>query len=130
MLLLRNRLEKSLGVVKKIDERNSSMKWMKYINTLLCVCAISMIVAHFFSKEIADHRMQAMSFIIGIALVLWGIDIIVKKDFVYPIKIFKKKSVIKKEGKAAKIIGGIIAILGAFLSIWGLLFWINFLRNI
>lgn len=107
-----------------------SVKWIRFINGLLFVCMVAVITASFFSEEIYEHRIQAGSFIIGFAMILWGIAVRAKQDFVYPIKIFKKKTVIKKAGKSAKIIGTIISIIGILLSVWGVLFWIGFIRNI
>lgn len=113
-----------------MDKKIFNQRSKKLIEFLFGIYVFGIVIAIFLSEKIAEHRMQAISFIIGIALILWGMDIIVKKDFVYPINIFKKKSVIEKGGKSAEIIGIIIAILGILLSIWGALFWITFFRNI
>ena len=107
-----------------------SVKLIRFINGLPFVCMVAVITAMFFSEEIYEHRMQAISFIIGLAMILWGIAVRVKQDFVYPIKIFKKKTVIKKAGKSARIIGTIIAIAGGLVSIWGLFFWVSFVRKL
>ncbi len=113
-----------------MNKKITSVKLMKRIDTLLGVGAVGVIIAVFLSETIAEHRVQAISLFIGGGITLWGLHIITKQDFVYPIKIFKKKSVIKQKGKSAKIIGAVISIIGVFLSIWGLLFWIDFLRII
>jgi cytochrome c biogenesis protein CcdA len=66
------------------------VKWIKFINGLFFVCMVVVITAMFFSEEIYEHRIQAISFIIGCAMILWGIAFRVKQDFVYPVKFFKK----------------------------------------
>jgi cytochrome c biogenesis protein CcdA len=107
-----------------------SVKLITFINGLPFVCMVAVITAMFFSEKIYEHRIQAISSIIGFAMILWGIDIIAKQDFAYFIKMFKKKTVIKKIGKSAKRTGALILIIGILLLIWGAFFWVGFIRNI
>jgi len=106
------------------------IKLLKRMDWLLGICVVGVIAAIYFSSEIAEHRMQALSFFIGMALVLWGIYTIIRKDFLYTLKMFKLESIIKKHSKSAELVGVILAVIGILLSVWGMLFWFAFIRNI
>ena len=113
------------------NARDTKMfKWLKRTDWLLGICVLCVIIAIYFSEKIAEHRMQAIVFFVGTALVLWGINIFAEGKFEYPYRTSKEKNVIKKYGKNAKTIGIVIAITGILLTVWGALFWFDFIRNI
>ena len=113
-----------------MGERISEPKWRSFEVWFLRIGMIITLIAIFIIEEIAEYRMQALSFFLGLGLFFWGRDIIVEQDFVFTIRSRKKNTVIKKTGEKAKTIGGIICIVGFFLTIWGAVFWIRFIRNI
>ena len=113
-----------------MGERVSEPKWRSFIGWFLRIGIIITLIAIFISEEIAEYRMKALSLFLGLGLFLWGREIIVKQDFVFTIRSRKKNTVIKKTGEKAKTIGGIICIVGFFLTIWGAVFWIRFIRSI
>ncbi len=112
-------------------EKVSEQKWRSFEVWFLRIGIIITLIAIFIIEEIAEYRMQALSFFLGLGLFFWGRDIILKQEFVFTIRSRKKKNtVIKKTGEKAKTIGGIICIVGFFLTIWGAVFWISFIRSI
>jgi len=89
-------------VILKNAPGTKVFKWLKRIDWLLGICVMCVVIAIFFSEKIAEHRMQAMGFFIGIALVLWGINTFAEGKFEYPYRTSKRKDVIKEYGKMLK----------------------------
>jgi len=95
------------------------------MTVILVPCGIS-IVGIFFSDFLAEHRMQAIGFWVGMGFATQGAKILLTSWFPFEPRNPESKGL---KGRAAQAIGTAILLAGSLGVCWGALFWIEFVRR-